>query len=101
TRHERWLGRLLRIKSELDKQPAIIVAVENGDDIGAIPQLVLSPRDRSKDVRTIVRGLIDADPAIHVDDSRRAGNMLVISPIALTDDDIPFLARGLSEQFSQ
>ena len=100
TRHERWLDRLLRIKSELDKQPAIIVAVENGDDIRAIPQLVLSPRDRSKDVRTIVRGLIDADPAIHVNDSRRAGNMLVISPIALTDDDIPFLARGLSEQFS-
>jgi D-glucosaminate-6-phosphate ammonia-lyase len=95
-RHARWLARLSRLEGELAGLSALTLRIEGAEDTARIPRLVLGPADPARDLRPLVRALIDGRPSIHLDASRRRENLLVIDPVCLADEDLAPLAQALA-----
>ncbi len=93
-RHARWLTICQDLASGLPRSGRIAVDVEAGDDIGAIPKLVLGfPADETGKALELIKTLLSATPAIHTDIFRHEQGLVVFNPICLRDGDTAEIIR--------
>jgi L-seryl-tRNA(Ser) seleniumtransferase len=100
-RHARWLARLRPVEEAIRSTGRADVRIEGGTDTGAVPLLAVKLRPPAPDAAVLIRRLLDGDPAIHVDDSRRHLGEVVINPIALAEADLQSLAGRLADLLSR
>ena len=93
-RHARWLARLKPIADGLRKRPNCHAAIEGEEDVGVVPQLVLTLKKPDASARKVIVQLIKGSPSIHVDPSRRDQGQLVINPLCFDEPDAaPMMER--------
>ncbi len=83
SRHHGWLQRLLPIENALRQLHHCSVEIEGEDNHNIVPQLVVTLQGSMISASEAVNKLINGDPSIHIDPSRRHLGKLVISPLCI------------------
>ena len=94
-RHTRWLERLQPIADALNASKQCRVEIENADDKGAVPQLVITLIKRNASASAIIAKLIKGNPSIHVDPSRRDLGQLVVNPLCFEKSQAVLIGKRL------
>jgi D-glucosaminate-6-phosphate ammonia-lyase len=95
-RHRQWLSRLEPIEAALKSRPGIAVTIENRYDTGAVPRLAIALGNEARSAQALAQALIDREPSIHVDTSRRAHQTLIIDPVAFSGENVAAIIEGLT-----
>ncbi len=95
-RHARWLKACETIAAALRGRPGVAAVIQGQDDEGTVPVVEIQ-LDRSRfDASHICLRLQRGNPALAVDPSRRARNVIVINPMCLKPEEAVIAARTLA-----
>lgn len=94
-RHTRWLERLQPIAEALSSSKQCRIEIENADDKGAVPQLVITLTKPNASAPAMIDKLIKGSPSIHVDPARRDQGKLVVNPLCFEKSQAPLIAKRL------
>lgn len=95
TRHRRWLERLTPITEKLAQSKNCQVEIEGEQDLGAVPQLVITLTNPKASASTVIAKLLKASPSIHVDPARRHQGKLVVNPLSFEKTSAAFIAQQI------
>jgi D-glucosaminate-6-phosphate ammonia-lyase len=94
-RHTLWLERLQPIAEALSSSKQCRIEIENADDKGAVPQLVVTLTKPNASAPAMIDKLIKGSPSIHVDPSRRNQRQIVVNPLCFEKSQAPLIAERL------
>jgi L-seryl-tRNA(Ser) seleniumtransferase len=94
-RHARWMERLAPIADSLKASKHCRIEIENADNKGAVPQLVITLTKPSASAATAIAKLIKGSPSVHVDPARRNLDQLVINPLCFEKTNAPVISKRI------
>ena len=94
-RHRRWLERLTPIAQDLAQSKNCHVEIEGEQDLGAVPQLVITLTNPKASASTVIAKLVKASPSIHVDPARRDQGKLVVNPLSFEKTSSALIAQRI------
>jgi D-glucosaminate-6-phosphate ammonia-lyase len=87
SRHARWLADCRTLATGLARQNKAAIAIEGGQDTAAIPKVTLDFASNPASALSLIRGLMAATPAIHVDVLHYERGVVVLNPMCLRSGD--------------